>query len=198
MSIKKVVDSGNFLPVCKSDLETHKEPPFTWWRIHHPMGSLMPRLLLLAAVLCLSLCSHAQTPNTKESSLTASAEGAPIPPSSSARFPASFPPAPAANRVRPVSQGVVPPRLIKMVEMKDDGNQHLHISGRKRIVLVYLTVNEAGQPTDLNIPEPVDDALDVEVLAAVGKFRYEPGTLDGKPVAVPVHLRYVVPVGAIY
>jgi TonB family protein len=82
--------------------------------------------------------------------------------------------------------------------MKDDGNQHVHISGRQRVVTVYLTVNEAGQPTDLNIPEPVDDALDVEVLATVGKFRYKPATLDGKPISMAVHMHYVVPVGAVY
>jgi len=82
--------------------------------------------------------------------------------------------------------------------MKDDGNQHVHIEGRERIVMVELTVNQAGQPTDLRIPEPVDDALDVEVLATVGKFRYQPGTLNGRPIPMTVHMRYVVPVGAIY
>ena len=82
--------------------------------------------------------------------------------------------------------------------MKDDGNQHVHVEGRQRIVTVELTVNEAGQPMDLRIPQPVDDALDVEVLATVGKFRYQPGTLNGKAIAMPVHVHYVVPVGAIY
>ncbi len=82
--------------------------------------------------------------------------------------------------------------------MKDDGNEHYHVEGRQRVITVFLTVDEAGRPTDLHIPEPIDDALDVEVLATIGKFQYQPGMLDGKPISMPVHMHYVVPVGAIY
>ncbi len=162
------------------------------------MGSLMTRHLLIVAVLCFPLFSRAQTNSPKEVSLASVSESSSIPLSSTVRLSEPGTPAPAPNRVRPISQGVVPPKLVHMIAMKDDGNQHVHISGRQRVVVVYLTVDEAGQPMDIHIPEPVDDALDVEVMATVGKFRYEPGTLDGKPVAVPVHLHFVVPIGAIY
>ncbi len=82
--------------------------------------------------------------------------------------------------------------------MKDNGNQHFHVEGRERVVMVQLTVNELGLPTDLHIPEPAEEALDTQILAAVGKFRYEPGTLDGKPTPMTVRIHYVVAVGAIY
>jgi TonB family protein len=93
---------------------------------------------------------------------------------------------------------IVPPKLIHTLPMRDNGNQHVHVEGRARTILVDLTVNQNGEPTDLRIPQPADDALDVEVLATVGKFRYQPGTLDGKPIPMSVHMHYVVPVGTIY
>jgi TonB family protein len=155
----------------------------------------MTRLIFLPALLCCPFLSHAQTNAAKEASISALST---VQPASFTTPPVAISVTKTANTLRPTSRGVVPPTLIHTLAMKDDGNQHVHISGRQRVVTVYLTVNEAGQPTDLNIPEPVDDALDVEVLATVGKFRYKPATLDGKPIAMAVHMHYVVPVGAVY
>jgi TonB family protein len=150
---------------------------------------------ILPFVLCIPLVSHAQVPTGKEASTVALNETSPGP---TASIPAAASPKPAVDSVRAISSGIIPPKLVHTILMRDDGNQHVHISGRERVVLVYLTVNEAGQPTDLHIPQPVDDALDVEVLATIGKFRYQPGTLDGKPIPMQVHMHYVVPVGAVY
>lgn len=151
--------------------------------------------LILPLVLCIPLVSHAQGLIGKEAPTVALNESSPGP---GVSIPAAASSKPSANTARATSSGIVPPKLVHTIPMRDDGNQHVHIAGRERVVLVYLTVNAAGQPTDLNIPDPVDDALDVEVLATVGKFRYQPGTLDGKPIPMAVHMHYVVPVGAIY
>ena len=158
----------------------------------------MTRLIFLPALLCLPLLSNAQTNVTKEASLSLPAEASygTLPLTAS---PTSTPSSAAApNPVRPVSTGIVPPKLVRTLALKDDGNQHVHVEGRQRVVIVELTVNTAGEPTDLHIPSPTDDSLDVEVLATVGKFRYQPGTLNGKPIAMPVRMHYIVPVGAIY
>jgi TonB family protein len=158
----------------------------------------MMRLFLLPTVLCLPLLLHGQTSETKQASLVAKAESSYVPPASTSSAPAAPSPVNTTKPVRPVFEGIVPPKLVHTLAMKDDGNQHVHISGRERTVVVELTVNETGEPTELRIPEPVDDALDVEVLATVGKFRYRPGTLNGRPIPMTVRMRYVVPVGAIY
>jgi hypothetical protein len=147
-------------------------------------------LLLFIPVVC-----HGQSNSTKEASAPTVAESSNIALASVATPSASNAP---INAVKPAFKSIVPPKLVHTIPMKDDGNQHVHIEGRQRVVTVYLKVNEFGEPMDLHIPVPVDDALDVEVLATVGKFRYQPGTLNGKPIPMDVHMHYVVPVGAIY
>ena len=158
----------------------------------------MTRLILLPLLLCVPFFSSAQSSSDKSDSLFVSAE----------RSSVSQTPSNAVSTIEPSNNstvltktglsGIVPPKLVHTIPMKDDGNQHVHIEGRRCVVTIYLIVNAAGQPTDLQIPEPVDDALDVEVLATVGKFRYQPGTLDGKVTPMPIHMHYVVPVGAVY
>lgn len=74
----------------------------------------------------------------------------------------------------------------------------LHVSGRERVVVVELTVDRAGKQAGLRIAQGVEDALDAGVLAMVGRFRYQPGLLNGKPFPITVIIHYVVPVVAVY
>ena len=60
---------------------------------------------------------------------------------------------------------------------------------RKRIegiVVVTMIVNEKGLPTDIKLVKSVGYGLDESALEAVGEYRFEPATLNGKPIAVRV------------
>lgn len=150
------------------------------------------RLIFLPVLVCTSMACRAQTPPSQ------------APPSRiafvSEPYAGASPSAttPSNDTTMPAAREIVPPKLIHALAMKDDGNHHVHIEARRRVVLVELTVNEHGEPTNLHVAQPIDNALEVELLATIGKFRYEPGTINGRAVPVPIRMHYVVPVGAIY
>jgi TonB family protein len=96
-----------------------------------------------------------------------------------------------------VSTGVVPPQLAKSVVL-GAGQPRTHILAASRTVVLEMTVDEAGKPTNLHVVESADPILDEKVLAAVSQFRYKPGTLNGQPAAVPVKLKYVMLSGTAY
>jgi TonB family protein len=51
-------------------------------------------------------------------------------------------------------------------------------------VAIEITIGTDGIPKDLRVVKPLHPMLDRLALAAVGKLRYTPATLDGKPVEV--------------
>jgi TonB family protein len=55
-------------------------------------------------------------------------------------------------------------------------------------VVLSLKVDESGKPTNVQITKSPSADLDGAVLAAVRKFRFEPATLDDKPVSIPMTL----------
>ncbi len=88
-----------------------------------------------------------------------------------------------------VTSGVVPPTLI--------GNPSVELSpavpATKQTVVIDLTVDATGKPTNLKIAESSSDRfLDADALNAVSAMRFKPATLDGQPTAVPMRLNYVM------
>ena len=59
-------------------------------------------------------------------------------------------------------------------------------------VVLRLTVDEAGQPRDISVVQPIDPELSQSVIAAMAQWRFTPAQKDGKPVAtrveLPIHL----------
>jgi serine/threonine-protein kinase len=87
----------------------------------------------------------------------------------------------AVEAPKPVAQPVfTPPKPIVRVpaiypaEARRDG-----VSGS---VLLQAVVNEAGQPTSVNVIRGIRPDLDQAAKEALAKWRFQPGTADGKPV----------------
>jgi TonB family protein len=91
-----------------------------------------------------------------------------------------------------VSTGVVPPKLIYTVDIASDSELAWKATGIDRTVVVGMTVDEHGKPTDLKIVRSAGENMDKNVLAAVSLYRFKPGTLDHKPATVPVNLEIVM------
>ncbi len=51
-------------------------------------------------------------------------------------------------------------------------------------VILYIVVDEKGNPRDLKVVRPLGLGLDEKALEAVQKWRFRPGFLNGKPVPV--------------
>jgi TonB family protein len=55
-----------------------------------------------------------------------------------------------------------------------------------------MVVDETGKPTNLKIVQSSDSLLDAHVLSAVEQYRWQPGSVSGRIVAVPVNLHITV------
>jgi len=91
-----------------------------------------------------------------------------------------------------ISTGVVAPKLISTVQIESDSNVTPRGFTLDRKTKVEMTVDATGKPLDLKIVGSLGPAMDHNVLAAVGQYRFAPGTLDGQPTAVPVNLEIVL------
>lgn len=97
-----------------------------------------------------------------------------------------------------VSTGVVAPKLIKSVNLSSTPGVHQTLVANDTTVVVSMVVDEKGTPSKLAIAKSANPMIDQEVLQAVSQYRYEPGTLDGKPYALPVRLQVIIQSGSQY
>ena len=51
-------------------------------------------------------------------------------------------------------------------------------------VVLTMVVTEEGKVRDIKVTKSLDRGLDKQAIAAVSTWKFEPGTKDGKPVAV--------------
>ena len=97
-----------------------------------------------------------------------------------------------------VSTGVVAPKLIKSVNLAGSNGMNQALVATDTTVVVSMVVEANGTPSGLSIEQSANPILDREVLQAVSQYRYQPGTLDGKPYALPVRLQVIIQRGAQY
>jgi TonB family protein len=100
--------------------------------------------------------------------------------------------APPAAGLSHVSTGVTAPKLIKTVAIQEAYSNFATNRSPQSLVALSFMVDEKGVPTDLKIEQSADAMLDQQVLKAVSQYRYQPGTLDNTPTAVPVMLKVYV------
>jgi Gram-negative bacterial TonB protein C-terminal len=91
-----------------------------------------------------------------------------------------------------VSTGVGAPKLVHTVTIESDSEMIPTGFTSERSTVVEMTVDATGKPSELKILKSLGPVMDHNVLAAVGQYRFTPGTLDGAPTAVPVNLHVVL------
>jgi protein TonB len=96
----------------------------------------------------------------------------------------------AATTSTQVSTGVTSPKLVHTVQIDHERATLTKAPGRDAVVVVSMTVDENGKPTNLKVLQSADEFMDQGVLEAVSQFRFQPAMLDGRPVAIPVTLDY--------
>src|SRR4051794_40004160 len=89
-------------------------------------------------------------------------------------------PAPAEEQVYQVGAGVSQPRVVQQVQPEHPA-KGFRISGT---VLIGLVVGSDGEPRDVHVIKTLEKDIDQSAVEAVRKWRFEPATKDGKPVAV--------------
>jgi TonB family protein len=82
--------------------------------------------------------------------------------------------------------GASPPRPTRAVvpEYSDEARR----AGYEGAGLVSLIVNEEGMPTEIHVERHLDYGLDDKMIEAVSKTRFQPATLNGKPIAARIRI----------
>lgn len=84
----------------------------------------------------------------------------------------------------PGTTGVSSPRVIYRVDPEyTDKARKKKLNG---IVVLSVIVTPEGSARDVKIIKSLDGGLDKNAMAAVSKWKFEPSTKDGKPVAMHV------------
>jgi TonB family protein len=90
--------------------------------------------------------------------------------------------APEPGKPVRIGPGVTPPRIVHKVEPE---YSPLARADRVQGTAVFgLVVNERGLPEDIQVISPLGFGLDEKAEEALNKWRFAPGTKDGKPVPV--------------
>jgi len=97
----------------------------------------------------------------------------------------------ASITTRTLSTGVKPARVVYStnVDLTPAAAETLPFNAE---VVLKLNVDENGKPQDVQIVKSPSHYLDVPVAAAVRKFKFQPATLDNRPVATDLTLTVVL------
>jgi protein TonB len=92
---------------------------------------------------------------------------------------------PDPDVVYEIGNGVMAPKVVYAPNPEyTDKARKKKINGT---VVVAMIVSPEGRVRDVRVAKSLDKELDKQALAAVSKWRFEPATKDGEPVAV--HLK---------
>jgi protein TonB len=92
----------------------------------------------------------------------------------------------AQDRVYQMGEGVKNPVLVKEVKPNYTGSaMRRKVAGRVVLTAVVLKNGTVG---DVTIKESLDEDLDQEAIKAAKQWEFKPGTKDGEPVNVQVHI----------
>jgi len=138
-------------------------------------------LLLLGLALALAPSVRAQAPTED----TGSASAPPEHKNSEIPVPREFFSL-SGDRVYRVGDGVNPPRVTH-----DPSPGYTKAARKARLqgtVVLWLVVNRQGRPEQVRVQRSLDDGLDWNAVEAVKRWRFEPATKDGQPVAVMINV----------
>jgi len=86
------------------------------------------------------------------------------------------------EHVYQMSDGVTAPALLYRIEPQyTEDARAAKVEGT---VLLNVIVGTDGLAHDISIVKGLDSGLDLMAMQAIAKWRFQPGTLDGQPVAV--------------
>jgi TonB family protein len=83
---------------------------------------------------------------------------------------------------------ILPPRLIHFENAPYP--PEARAAGIQGDVLLRLSIDTAGNVTEAEVVEPAGQGFDEAAAAAAKKFRFEPATRDGKPIAAKILYKY--------
>ncbi len=87
-----------------------------------------------------------------------------------------------------VSTGVTAPKLISKTDILTENNWISSVTHRDETAIVSMIVDASGKPTDVKVVRAVSSVAADKLIEAVSQYRFQPGTLDNAPTAIPLNL----------
>jgi len=165
-----------------------------WWWVLLPLDTIMTRSIFAAALALTPSLLFAQATSPAPTSSQAVLQARVAAP---ADLKSANPKTSTGSTVR-VSTGIVAPKLTDPVTLSAETGAQIHILAKDVTVVLSLVVDETGKPTNVAVSQSAGTTIDQEVLAAISRQRFQPGTLDGQPYALPVRLQVVIEHGTQY
>ena len=97
-----------------------------------------------------------------------------------------------------ISTGIVAPRLLNAITLASAAGLQNRMLPENVNMVVTLTVDATGKPSNIEIAQPTGTGLDQQVVAALSQARFQPGTLDGEAYTLPVRLNVIIERGSKY
>ena len=87
-----------------------------------------------------------------------------------------------------VSTGVIAPVLLSSPVLSFPTGFSYDLIPADAQVKLSLTVNEKGEPENIQVVKSLSPFIDARVVETVSNFRFRPGTIDNQPTAVELKL----------
>jgi len=87
-----------------------------------------------------------------------------------------------------VSSGVTQPVLVNSAYLEIPDGYSIDAIPSGAQVSLSLTINEKGQPENIQVTKSYNSFWDARVIETVREFRFKPGTVDNQPTPVDMNL----------
>ena len=94
-----------------------------------------------------------------------------------------------STRARPISSGVVGPKLLTGLPIRVATTDFATPDLASQYVLVHLRVDVTGAPHNVEIVKTANSTVDSRVLAAVRGYHFQPAMLDQQAVPMDLNLK---------
>lgn len=91
----------------------------------------------------------------------------------------------ASTQVRPISTGVVPVKVVSLIDVQVPTTTTIQDNAQ---VVLQLNIDQKGKAHDIEVIKSLNPELDGPVVAAVRGFHFRPATLDNQAVPVSMSL----------
>jgi TonB family protein len=98
----------------------------------------------------------------------------------------------APTELRSVSTGVTLPTVIHSTNIQFPSDTFREKIPNDAELVLTLSVDEKGNPQNIQVVSPIDKFLDARVVDAVRQFRFTPATLDNQPIPIDMTMDVVL------
>jgi TonB family protein len=91
-----------------------------------------------------------------------------------------------------ISTGVTFPKLIETEGIVESADWKWRPTESERVAVVKFIVDPTGKPSQVEMVKSLGTVIDNDVVAAVSRYHFQPGTLDHQPIPVEIRLTVTI------